>query len=106
MINIQALFDKYNLSHAKSAIAKNAEEAVNIAKSIGYPVALKIESRDILHKTDIGGVCLNVSSDKEVQNAFKNIIDSVSAKKTDTSIEGISVQEMIPGGIECIIGFN
>jgi len=106
MIIVPSVLNKYGLNQPKSAIAKNAHEAVNIANSIGYPVALKIESKDILHKTDIGGVCLNVSGDNAVRNAFKNIMDSVTANKHGASIEGISVQEMIPGGIECIIGFN
>ena len=106
MINIDALFNKYNLIQAKYSVANNAQEAVKIANRIGYPVALKIESKDVLHKTDVGGVYLNLYNEKDVRNAFQNIINSINANKPDAEIKGVIVQEMLKKGVEIIIGYN
>lgn len=106
MKDIHELFDKYDLDLASSYIAGSADEAAGIAREIGYPVVLKIESRDILHKTDIGVVKLDLTDDGSVKKAFSDIMRSVSKKRPDARIIGISVQKMLKEGTEIIIGFN
>jgi acetyltransferase len=63
---LSRIYEKYGLKSVKSVLAKDAKEAERVAVSVGFPVALKIESPDILHKTDIGGVELNIYSEEEV----------------------------------------
>ena len=106
MEKIEDRFKKYDLKLARSAISKNSDAAVSIANSFGYPVALKIKSRDILHKTDIGGVFLNLSNEEEVKKAYENIIGSTNKIMPNSTIDEVLVQEMVPDGIEIIIGFN
>lgn len=90
----------------KEKIAKTKEEAVEIAKEIGYPVVMKIESADIPHKSDVGGVKLNIKSDEEALEAFEEIIENVRNKVPDAKINGVLVQEMLAKGMELIVGVN
>jgi len=106
MIKFSQLEKKYNLKIVQSYLAKNNEEAINFAKEIGYPVALKIESEDILHKTDIGGVKLNLNTDLEVKEAYNRIIESVKKNKPNAKIKGMMIQEMLHDGFELILGYD
>ncbi len=76
------------------------------AERIGFPVALKIESAQIGHKSDVGGVALNLASTAEVRDAFFRIRDSVTAKLPAADIAGVVVQRMVPEGIEMILGIK
>ena len=96
----------YGVPLPKSVLAKNADEAVNAAETIGYPVVMKIASPDILHKTDIGGVKLNLTSATDVRDAFDLIIYRATRHMPDATIWGCQVQQMVKGGKECIIGVN
>lgn len=96
----------YGFSEPRKGIASNADEAVVLAKSFKYPVVAKIVSPDILHKTDIGGVQLALSSEEEVRAAFSRIMSRVKERMPDARIEGISVEEMVTEGREIIIGLN
>ena len=87
-------------------LAKNADEAVSAAESIGYPVVMKIASPDILHKTDIGGVKLNLASATDVRDAFDLIVYRATRHMPDATIWGCQVQQMVKGGKEFIIGIN
>ena len=80
--------------------------AVQLAREIGYPVAMKIQSPQILHKTEAGGIRLNVTSDREVRRAFREIMANARKYPGANSqlIRGVLVQEMIADGIEVIIG--
>ena len=100
------ILDAYGIPVPKSVLAKTAEEAVAAAESIGYPVVMKIASPDILHKTDIGGVKLNLASANEVRDAFDLIIYRTSRHFPDATIWGCQVQQMVKGGREVIIGVN
>lgn len=106
MIGLNELNTKYNLKIAKSFFAKNMKEALNFAKKIGFPVTLKIESSDIMHKSDIGGVKLNINSYSELEREYINLIDSLKNKKSDVFIKGVIVQEMISSGWELILGYE
>jgi len=87
-------------------VAKTSKEAITAAKKFGFPVVLKIVSPDILHKTDVGGVKLNLRNDKEVGKAFDEITKSAKKHQPKARIQGISVQPMARKGIEIIIGMN
>src|SRR5512136_2954075 len=73
-------------------LAKTGKEAITAAKKFGFPVVLKIVSPDILHKTDVGGVKLNLNSEEEVGQAFDDIIKSAKKHKPKAKIDGVSVQ--------------
>ena len=96
----------YGVPLPKSALARNADEAVAAAEAMGYPVVMKIASPDILHKTDIGGVKLNLTGAAEVRDAFDLIVYRATRHMPDATIWGCQVQQMVKGGKECIIGMN
>jgi acetyltransferase len=87
-------------------IATNAEDAVKIAKDIGYPVVLKIHSPDITHKSDIGGVMLNIIDDAMVRYAYDKIMHNVQSKFPGAKIDGVSIQQMVreKDSLELILG--
>ncbi|MHB1276737.1 MAG: acetate--CoA ligase family protein, partial [Candidatus Humimicrobiaceae bacterium] len=86
--------------------ARDISEAKAFTKKVGYPVVLKIDSPDILHKTDVGGIKVGIKDDSELEAGFNDIINSVKAKKPEANIRGISIQEMIVDKQETIIGIN
>ncbi|MDD5023262.1 MAG: acetate--CoA ligase family protein [Candidatus ainarchaeum sp.] len=94
------LMEKNNFKLIPYYIAKSEEEAVSISEKIGYPVAMKIVSDDIPHKTDFGGVKINLKNELAVRLAYKEISDNVKKFK----IEGILIQKMARKGVELIIG--
>ena len=96
----------YDIPVTKEEIATGPEEAVAAAARIGYPVALKILSPDILHKTEAGGVKLNLDTPEKILAAYKEIITNTSAYQPDVKIKGVLVQEMLPAGVETIIGIS
>lgn len=90
----------------KSALATTPEEAVAYSDQIGYPVAIKIASPDILHKTDIGGVKLGLRNAADVRDAFDLLLYRATRYMADARIWGCQVQEMVQGGREVIVGMN
>ena len=94
----------YGFPLPKSQLAKNEKEAVKIAKKIKYPVVLKIASPQIIHKSDAGGVKVNLKNDKEIRAAFKEIIKNAKKYNKKADIKGVLVVEMVKGGKEMIIG--
>lgn len=98
------LLRKYEIPHPPYGLATNTQEAVKIAELIGYPVAMKVVSPNISHKTDVGGVVLGVSSAEGVAKAFEQIVRNVKFKVPDAEIVGVLVQRMVPRGVEVIIG--
>lgn len=85
-------------------LAGNSEEAVTIAEEIGFPVVLKVSSVDITHKSDAGGVKVNLNTRAEVEKAFDEIMSSCKSVNPGANIEGISVQGMARPGLEIILG--
>ncbi len=85
-------------------LAHNEDEAVKIAEELGYNVAMKVVSPDILHKSDAGGVMLKLKNEKEVRNAFRTIMKNAEAYKSGADIKGCIVSEMSEDGVEVIIG--
>lgn len=98
------VLEQYGIPTTRRAITTSVEEAVQFANEIGYPVVLKVDSPDILHKTEADAIRLNIGSEQEVINAFEEITLNSRNYKPDAKINGISVQEMLPEGIEVIIG--
>jgi acetyltransferase len=94
----------YGIATVRTLVATTAEECSKAAQELGFPVAIKILSHDITHKSDVGGIALNVRSAPEAANQFTKIVDRVKAAKPDAEIIGVTVQEMSRGGYEVIIG--
>ena len=95
----------YGIKSTNPVIAKNEDEAVRTAKKIGYPVVIKIHSPDITHKSDSGGVALNLQCEEALRDAFKTMMKTVKEKIPDAKIEGVAVQKMIKNeGPEFILG--
>ena len=94
----------YGLPLPKSALAKTEDEAISLAKKIGYPVVMKIASPQIIHKSDAGGVRINLTNDNEIRDAFKTIIKNAKKYSKDAEIKGVLIVEMVKGGKEMIIG--
>jgi len=95
---------EYGIPVTKFQLAKNEAEAVKFAEEIGYPVVLKIVSPDIIHKSDVGGVMVNLKNAKDVQDAYKQIFGNVKKHKADAKIVGMLVQEMASPSTEVIVG--
>lgn len=104
----KAFLDAYGISVTAPLRAKTAGEAAAAAGTIGYPVALKILSPDITHKTDVGGVALGLESELMVRAAFDHMMDSVRRKKPEARLEGVTVQKMIQrrNAVEMILGIK
>jgi len=98
------ILSAYGFPLPKSILAKTEDEAVEAANKIGYPTVMKIASPQIVHKSDAGGVKVNLSSDKEVRDAFKVIVDNAKKYDSKAEIKGVLIVEMVKGGKEMIIG--
>lgn len=96
--------DAYAIPTPAEGLAEFVDEAVALADRIGFPVAMKIVSPDILHKTDAGGVRIGLASGAEVRGAFTAIVSNAKAYDPDARILGVQVQQMVPAGTEVLIG--
>jgi len=100
----ELLMKAYGIPVPEVKLASNVKEAGLIAQEIELPVVLKIASPDIQHKSDVGGILLNVQTPDEVKIGFKNMIDTVKAANPDARLTGVHIQNMVPDGQEVIIG--
>jgi acetyltransferase len=102
----KALLEAYEIPVAKPYVARSADDAVELSDRLGYPVALKVFSPQITHKTDVGGVELNLPSQREVRAAFKRIVSHAKKQRPDANVEGVTVQRMVsaPNAYELIVG--
>ena len=87
-------------------LAKTKEQAVSLSNEFGYPVVIKISSVDVTHKSDAGGVKVNLKDQVAVESAFDEIMTSIKGTYPDADIEGVAVQPMAKKGIEVIIGMT
>jgi acetyltransferase len=99
-----AVADAYGINVPPTRLVSTGKEAAKLAETIGFPVALKISSPQILHKTDIGGVKLNLGSAEQVEEAFRDIIDLVVTRFPEARIYGCDLQKMVRPGFELIMG--
>jgi acyl-CoA synthetase (NDP forming) len=90
----------------QTRLASTADEAVRMAEEIGFPVVLKIVSPEITHKSDVGGVRLNLQTPDQVREAFDAIMAAVRQARPDAAIQGVAVQKMARPGTEVIIGLT
>ncbi len=103
-IEAKQVFSAYGLPITKTLLARTEAEAVKLAQKIGFPVVMKIVSPDILHKSDAGGVKVNIKDEASVHDAFRSILANARNYKAEASIHGIAIQEMAPWGTEVILG--
>ncbi len=95
----------YGIKSTLPIFAKNENESVKTSEKIGYPIVMKIQSPQITHKSDAGGVALNIHCEKDVREAFRNMMDRVRRNAPDATIEGVTIQKMIENkGSEFILG--
>lgn len=94
----------YKIPVAKFKVAETVDAAVKAAENIGYPVVLKILSPDVIHKSDVGGVLINLQTAEEVRQGYQTILDNVQKHKAKANIKGVFIEEFAPAGTEVIIG--
>lgn len=103
----RGILKAYGMRIPRSEVADTPEKAIEIASQIGYPVVLKIASPDILHKTDVGGVKVDLESAEDVRDAFELMVYRAQRYIPEARIWGCLVQEMLPsGGLEVLVGMN
>ena len=98
--------EKWGIPSTLERRASNVDEAVVAAGEIGYPVVLKIESPDILHKTEIGALRAGLLDEQAVREAYGQIMDNIAAHAPGAEVRGVLVQEMVSGGVEVIVGVS
>jgi acetyl coenzyme A synthetase (ADP forming)-like protein len=100
------VLESYGFTVPQSRLAKTSEEAIEIAEEMGYPVVMKIASPDILHKTDVGGVRLDLRSPDDVRDSFDLMVYRAGRYVPDAQIWGCQVQQMVSGGREILLGMS
>lgn len=103
-IDSAAILSAYGISAAKLKLARTEDDAAELANEIGLPVVLKVASADISHKTDVGGVLLNLADVKSVRGGYQSILRQAQAAMPAANLSGVYVQEMVPAGQEIIVG--
>jgi len=105
-VESKEIIKKAGIEVIATRLAKSKEEAISISYELGFPVALKITSPDIIHKSDIGGVRLGLKTAKQVARAYDEILTSARKTHPKAAIHGISVQKMARPGMEVIVGLS
>lgn len=105
-VEAKRLLAEAGIPVTEAHLARTREEAERLAEAIGYPVVLKIVSDDIPHKSDMGGVQLNLRDREAVGAAYDRILQNVRTRRPDARIEGVSVQRQAPPGVEVIVGLT
>ncbi|CAN5801607.1 acetate--CoA ligase [soil metagenome] len=103
---VLAILDAYGLQTLRAGVAATADEAVEVAHQIGLPVVLKVDSPDIVHKTDVGGVALDLRTEDDVRAAFDAMLLNVRQRQPEAHIDGVTVERFVKGGRETIIGVS
>lgn len=104
----KAILKGYGINTTAPVLAKDEEEAVKVAEEVGYPVVMKIQSKDITHKSDFGGVALNLENEDMIRATYKTMISSISNKFPDAKLDGVTIQSMIEtkDAVELILGIK
>jgi len=100
------LLKEYGIPVAYTRAAFSADEAASVARAAGFPVAMKLRSRTITHKTDVGGIFLGLKGEDEVKNAYHELMTRLTERGRISEMEGVVVQPMMEGGQEVIIGMS
>ncbi len=101
---VRPLLEEYGIPVVPARLVTSADQAVEAAREVGYPVALKVASPDIVHKSDIGGVRLNLQNEREVREAFQQIMQAAGSTNPAARLEGVLVSPMRSGGVELLVG--
>jgi acyl-CoA synthetase (NDP forming) len=102
----KALLAQHGIPCPREGLARDAAEAGRMAADIGFPVAVKVVSPDILHKTEVGGVALGLASAEAVEAVVARMAEAIPTHLPDARIDGYLVSEMVKGGVECILGIS
>ncbi len=102
--NLEGAVAAYGIALPPGRLTSDADSAVQAAEEIGYPVALKLMSSEVSHKSDVGGVALDVGDEAEVRAAFSRIVEAGGSSDPGLMVEGVLVQKMLAGGQEVIVG--
>lgn len=105
-IESKVILSEAGIPTLETKLATSKEEAIAISKKLGFPVALKIVSPDITHKSDVGGVKLGLKTPKQVDIAYDKVLLSVKQRHPKALIDGVSVQNMARPGVEVIVGMT
>ena len=103
-ITVDDLMQAYGIPTAPIRLARNADEAIVIANELGFPVVMKIASPNILHKSDVGGVLLNIKDATAVQSGYTKMMKRINALIPTVQVDGVHLQRQIPDGQEVIVG--
>jgi acetyl coenzyme A synthetase (ADP forming)-like protein len=98
------LLDRFGIPLPEYRIVRNAGEAARSSTEIGFPVVIKIISRDVVHKTDVGGVITDISTDQQAAESFETVSRNVRENIPEAEISGVIVEKQVPSGLEMIIG--
>ena len=98
------VLDAYGIRVCKSGFATNIEEVINVGNSIGYPVVMKMTSKTTSHKTDVGGVRVNIQSEEQLRAEYQDLISKLTEKGLIDGLEGVIIQEMVKGNREMVCG--
>ncbi len=104
--SVRPILAAYGIPIVPGDLARSGEEAAAIAAKIGFPVVMKIVSADVLHKSDSGGILLNLSDARSVGEGYQWVVERVQKNVPGAKIEGVLVEKMAPSGIEVIIGMK
>jgi len=105
-VESKELVEKAGINVVRAKLATSMKEAVALSKEVGFPVVLKIASPDVVHKSDAGGVKVDVKNATQVSNAYREIMTAIKQKYPKAAIDGLSVQPMAKPGVEVIIGMT
>lgn len=105
-VKAKSILSAYGFQVPEGALASSADEAVEVAEHVGYPVAMKVVSPDIVHKSDVGGVRVGIATSEAVADAFDLLSLRVSQRAPEARLEGIYVERMVPRGLEVILGMT
>jgi acetate---CoA ligase (ADP-forming) len=100
------LCDAYGIPTAPARLARSPDEAGDVAAALGFPVAMKIQSADIVHKSDVGGVVLNVEDAEHARRTYAQMMDTVVRAAPNATIDGVQIQRMVTGGVETLVGMS
>ena len=105
-IEAKELLRQTGISVVDTRLATSKEEAISLSRQLGFPVALKISSPDITHKSDAGGIRLGLETPKQVDKAYHDILATIRQRHSQAVIHGVSVQNTVRPGVEVIIGMS
>jgi len=105
-VESKALLRRAGIPVVEAKLARSKKEAVSTSKEMGFPVVLKINSPDVIHKSDAGGVKLGLANGTQVGKAYSDIMSSIKKAYPEARVEGISVQRMAAPGVEVIVGMS